>query len=222
MRRLRSVGVARAALAPAAALLLGCSLTGPPRPAEDPPPNIRATRIDYIDADGFDALLESALVNQEPVIEIYTAREKPDWEGRLNAWIAAWSRGGSAGRTVRMQAPLPKVGVDADSIREFRLLIDDLMGRAEESAKAGAAWWAEERTRNRRVALLRPYSLRFHAADDGTIHLIFFNGRYAVYHSEFVRTLAGDDAEGAGEWVRGYFCSRCKPLRQAGGISPSE
>src|SRR5262245_33550572 len=33
-------------------------------------PTLTPTRIDYVDADGFDALLESALVNQDPIILI--------------------------------------------------------------------------------------------------------------------------------------------------------
>ena len=60
-----------------------------------------------MDADGFDSLLESALVNQDPAIIIQTHATKPDWGDRLNAWIAAWNMGGKVtGGTVRMQAPV--------------------------------------------------------------------------------------------------------------------
>lgn len=196
----------------------GCWTVPPARPSADPPPDVKVTRIDYVDSAGFDALLESALVNQDPAIVIDTGHDKPDWDARLNAWIAAWNRGGAVpGRTVRSQAPgIPGVNVDADSLREFRLLIDDLMGRVEESAKAGSAWWAEERTRARRVALLKPYNLRFHVTEDGQIEIVLFNGRYAPYHAEFVRSLEGGEDEGGGAWVRGVECSRCKRRAGAG------
>jgi hypothetical protein len=190
----------------------GCWTTQTTRTAQEPPPpDVKVTHIAYVDADGFDALLESALVNQDPAIVIDTGHDKPDWGARLNAWIAAWNLGGAVqGRTTRLQAPAPPVTVNADSLREFRLLIDDLMGRVEESAKAGSAWWAEERTRTRRVALLKPYNLRFHEAEDGDIEIVLFNGRYASYHPDFVRGLGADEAEGDGTWVRCLQCSRSK------------
>jgi hypothetical protein len=179
-----------------------------------PPPDFTPTRIDYADSPAFDALLESALVNQDPVIAIATGCGKPEWGGRLNAWIAAWNRGGSPapGATVRMQAPLlPRV--DAQTLREFRLLIDDLMDRIEERVKERSAWWAEEQIRNRRVELLRPYNLRFHMGEDGLIRIILFNGRYAPYHPEFTRALAGEEERTP--WQRDYKCSWCKQARGA-------
>ncbi len=205
----------------ALALLLaaGCSTQKATRPSvEPPPPGITPTRLDYVDADAFDALLESALVNQDPVIVIQTGRAQPDWGPRLNAWIAAWNRGGrvDAGRKVRAQ--LPQVVVDGDSIREFRLLIEGLMARVEDGVKERSAWWAEERVRNRRVALLRPYNLRFHLDEDGLIQLILFNGRYSQYHREFVQALAGEGQD----WQRGWFCSRCKPARKEANLPADE
>jgi hypothetical protein len=97
--------------------------------------------------------------------------------------------------------------VDGDSIREFRLLIDGLMGRVEESARAGGHWWAERHTRERRVALIRPYSLRFHLGPDGHIQLIFFHGDYAAQHQDVVRTLADPAEEETLAWAPGYCCS---------------
>jgi hypothetical protein len=197
----------------AAAAVTGCRGVQTSRPYQAPPPaDVKVTHIDYVDADGFDALLESALVNQDPAIVIATGRDKPDWGPRLNAWIAAWNRGGKVdGRTTRLQAPtLPGVNVDADTLRELRQLIDDLMDRVEESAKAGSAWWTEERTRARRVALLKPYNLRFHMDEDGLIEIALFNGRYAAYHADFVRALQGGLDDGDGTWVRGYKCSCSK------------
>src|SRR5262245_27669454 len=61
---------------------------------EPPPPDIRPTVIQYVDSDAFDRILETALVTQDPVIVIQTGSSKPDWSGRLNAWIAAWNMGG--------------------------------------------------------------------------------------------------------------------------------
>jgi hypothetical protein len=201
-----------------AALALGCV---PLRQRqESPPPDLRPTRIDYVDADAFDQLLESALVNEDPVILIQTTYAKPDWGPRLNAWIAAWNRGGrlsaADGRKARGLAPgFPQVVVDGDSIREFRLLIEGLMDRIEDRVKGGADWWEDVRVRNRRVALLLPYNLRFHLDEDGHIQLILFNGRYAPYHSQFVRSIAGPAADdGAGEWERTYHCSECKQHRK--------
>src|ERR1019366_10438881 len=76
---------------------------GPP-----PSPRVQPTILQYIDADGFDVLFEVSLINQDPVIIVRTENEKPDWEGRLNAWIAAWSIGGKVDHlVVRGQIPLP-------------------------------------------------------------------------------------------------------------------
>jgi hypothetical protein len=183
------------------------------KPVAPPPPDVTPTRIDYVDTDGFDAVLESALVNQDPVIVVQTTNTKPEWGERLNAWIAAWNRGGrvEAGATFRMQAPFfPKV--DADTIREFRLLVEGLMDRIEDRVKERSAWWAEEKVRERRVELLRPYNLRFHIGSDGFVQVIWFNGRYAQYHRDFVRSITDDDS--GGDWRRGYACSHCKGAGQ--------
>jgi hypothetical protein len=196
-------------------LAVSCSVWRAVRPQADPPPaGITPTRIDYVDADAFDVLLENALVNQDPAIVIQTTHTKPDWGDRLNAWIAAWNLGGRAatGEKFRMQAAfVPKIVVDGDSIREFRLLVEGLMGRLDERAQQGLAWLSEERLRSRRVKLLKPYNLRFHMDEDGFIQLILFNGRYADAYPEFVRRLAAPDA-GEG-WERKYVCSQCNSQR---------
>jgi hypothetical protein len=169
----------------------------------------QVVRVDYVDSDAFDLLLETALVNTQPVIVVQTEYDKPEWSSRLNEWIAAWNASRRApGLRVRGQIPpVPAVVVDGDSIREFRLLIDGLMGRVEESARAGNHWWAERQTRDRRVALLRPYSLRFHLGTDGHIQLIFFHGDYAAQHKDVVRALADPAEEETLEWSPGYCCS---------------
>jgi hypothetical protein len=207
MRRKRCVGV----LVSLALLVSGsCEDRHQTRaPVAPPPPDFKPTRIEYADTDAFDAVLESALVNQDPAIVIQTSNSKPDWGGRLNTWIAAWNRGGrvETGATIRMQAPfLPRV--DGDTIREFRLLVESLMNRVEEGVKEGSAWWAEEKIRERRVQLLRPYNLRFHLGGDGFIQVILFNGRYAQYHRRFVNSIADEDP--GDDWERCYTCSRCK------------
>jgi hypothetical protein len=213
----RKVVTCSLALATAAALLAlaSCrSLQTLPDPAPGDGPDVTPTRIDYVDSDGFDALLEAALVNQDPVIVVRTGRSQPDWTGRLNAWIAAWNRGGR--RTARGQAPLGKVPLDGESIRELRLLVGGLLDRIEELAQSGAAWWAEERARKRRVALLEPYSLRFHLDEDDLIQLVFFHGSYASYYPRFVRLWTGNSAGGQGEWSRCVECSHCRKKGQGG------
>jgi hypothetical protein len=193
----------------------------------DPPrswPDITPTQIDYVDEDGFDALFETALINQDPVIVVRTGRTQPDWSGRLNAWIAAWNRGaGSSSRKparrseannrprpiIRAQAPLPKVALDGDSIRELRLLVGTLLDRIEDLAHTGASWWTEERARSRRVTLLKPYNLRFHMDDEGQIQLVFFHGNYASYYPRFVQLLTRSSTMNETEWSRTVECSHC-------------
>jgi hypothetical protein len=213
------------ALALVAAAAVGCAAARPTRSyQEPPPPDLRPTRIDYVESDAFDQLIESALVNQDPVILVQTTSSKPDWGPRLNAWIAAWNRGGRVrpddGPKARGQVPgVPEVVIDGDSIREFRGLIESLMDRIEDRVKGGVSWWQEARVRNRRVALLRPYNLRFHLDGDGNIQIILFNGRYAPYHRDFVRSLTSPDPDGGEEWQRTYHCSECRAhrlLREAG------
>jgi len=192
-----------------------CSHRDRVRPVSEPPQpsQITLTRIAYVDSEAFDAVLESALVSQDPAIVIETGNKKPDWGPRLNAWIAAWNRGGAPrdGATFRSVAPvLP----DGETIREFRLLIEGLMDRIEERVRNGSAWWQEERTRNHRIALLKPYNLRFHMAEDGTIQIVLFHERYASAYADFLRRLGSEEDA---EWRRGYTCSLCKSLQAASG-----
>jgi hypothetical protein len=211
--------------------MCGCAAPKPTRPYRDPPPpEIKPTVITYVDSESFDSYFESALVTQDPVILIQTNRQKPDWEGRLNAWLAAWNMGGavqdSAGKpTVRMQAPLvPKL--DGDTVRELRLLIDSLMDRVERLAKERSAWLAEESVKNRRVALLKPYNLRFHLDERRNIQIIFFNGRYAEHYKHFVAAIGDSDEEDCESWCRGITCSQCKsmnrPAAKANGVRGEE
>ena len=173
-------------------------------------PDITPTRLDYVDTDGFDAVLENALVNQDPVIVVRTEKSKPDWDGRLNAWIASWNRGGSGRpRAVRGQAGLAKAALDKDTLRELRLLINGLLDRVEETAQTGSTWYADHRDRSRRVALLKPYSLRFHMDDEDLICLVFFHGNYAPYFPHFMQTLTESRAMEGEEWSRDVDCSRC-------------
>jgi len=202
-------------------LLAVASCSMPTRPyGEPPPPDIKATRIDYVDFDAFDALLESALTRQDPAIIIQTTHQKPDWGGRLNGWIAAWNMGGKVDiaqekRKLRFQLGVSTVKVDADSIREFRLLISGFMDRVDFLARDTSAWWAEERTRNRRAALLKPYNIRFNLDEDKHIQIIFFNGRYAEYYHDYINGVALPDPDEPQGWVRGYTCSQCKPKRES-------
>jgi hypothetical protein len=186
------------------------------------PPAVRPTVLDYADSEAFDALFESALVNQDPAILVRTGFARPDWGGRLNAWIAAWNAGGKGqGRTVRGQAPLPGMGLNGETVREFRLLVNGLMDRVEELAKTTSAWWSEERVRSRRVALLRPYNLRFHRGEDGNILLIFFHGSHADHYAGFLQALTSA-AVAPDPWTRTVECSECRQLlRAARGEAPA-
>lgn len=201
----------------AAVSLAGCRSTRETRrpPVEAPPPppaNLPSTIIDYVDTDGFDVLFEASLVNGDAVISIRTPNEKPDWTGRLNVWIAAWNMGKNADAR-RFRGQIPVATIDADTLREFRLLVGAVIDRADDASKAGAMWFKEERIRSRRVELLKPYNLRFHINDDGMIHLIFFHGDYARHYPQFVTKLTECDDEE--RWTRNLEFSRCRKLRQA-------
>jgi hypothetical protein len=181
---------------------------------EPPPPDIQPTLLRYVETDGFDNQFESALVNQDPVILIQTETSQPDWGPRLNAWIAAWNRGGKVvdepRLRVRPQSPLAPGVVNGETLREFRLLVDDLMTRVEDVAKRGSSWWAEERLQRRRIELLKQYSLRFHLDGEEKIQLIFFNGRYSRYYRQVMDSMAVSASDSSGEWTREVTCSHCK------------
>jgi hypothetical protein len=193
------------------ALAAGCKNSAV-RPVEPPPADIQANDITYVESDAFDAIFESALVRQDPIIVVHTDFKKPEWGPRLNAWIAAWNKGGtSAGLTIRGQVPIPSVTVDGESIREFRLLVNSLMNRVDDLSRNGSAWWTEERTRSRRVDLLKPYNLRFVKDEHGTIQLVFFNGNYASYYPGYMRNLTRTVGE-PDAWSRNFECTECKRL----------
>lgn len=170
---------------------------------------IQPTILQYVDSDGFDALFEASLISQDAVIIVRTDNEKPDWEGRLNSWIAAWNSGSKIERRViRGQIPIP-APIDAEFLREFRLLVFGVVDRAEELAKKGSTWWQEDRTRSRRVALLRRYNLRFHIGENNKIDLLFFNGDQAGKYREFMQTVTGAEER---DWTRTVECSICTKL----------
>jgi hypothetical protein len=183
---------------------------------QPPPPEVQPIVLPYTEEDAFDVLFETALVNQDPVILIQTDTSRPDWGPRLNAWIAAWNRGGKVVEEpsvkARMQAPLLPATVNGETLREFRLLVDDLMTRVEDLARRGSSWWAEERTQRRRIDLLKPYSLRFHMDENQKIQLIFFNGMYSRYYRQFLESLAARTEEEPDEWTRAVQCSHCKKM----------
>lgn len=180
-------------------------------PPQSPSSPIEPTILQYTDTDGFDLLFEASLINRDPVILVQTENEKPEWDGRLNAWIAAWNMGGKGDRRViRGQIPLSAPSIDAEFLREFRLLVFGAVEHAEDLARAGSAWWREERIRSRRVALLRQYNLRFHMNEEKKIHLIFFHGDHAGQYPDFMATLTGAEER---NWSRNVECSMCRKLR---------
>jgi hypothetical protein len=196
----------------AATLPAGCKSSDVRSSDQQPRREFQVNEISYVESDAFDAIFESALVREDPVIVVRTDFKKPEWGPRLNAWIAAWNMGGAGpDRIVRGQAPIPSIVVDGDSIREFRLLVNSLMNRVDGLARTGTNWWTEERTRSRRVSLLKPYNLRFHMGDDGKIQLVFFHGRYADYYQSYMRKLTKSEAEFDG-WARTYDCTACKGM----------
>jgi hypothetical protein len=183
------------------------------RPAPEPAPSasLRNTVIDYVDTDGFDVVFEAALINHDPVITVRTQNDKPDWTGRLNAWIAAWNMGKNTEPRLLFRGQIPVPNIDGDTLREFRLLVNSVVDRAEDASKASVQWFREERVRSRRVDLLKPYSLRFHVHTDGTIQVIFFHGDHARQYRQFLSTLTDcDDTE---LWARTMEVSHCKKLR---------
>ncbi len=197
--------------------LAGCQMfqSGKKGLPDEAMPDLTPALVDYTDTDGFDAVFESHLVANAPAVVVRTEHTRPDWEGRLNAWIAAWNQGGKGRpRAVRGQPGLSRL--DADGLRELRLLIDSLFARVETAAVAGSAWYANERERSRRVALLRSYSLRFHRDGDGPIQLVFFHGAYASYYPKFLRSLTRGQESGADEWARTVECSMCEKGRPLG------
>lgn len=196
---------------------IGCISDRQDRIAESPPiakdasQPPRIERIDYAESEGFDLQFETALVNRQPAITIQTEFTKPEWGMRLNNWIAAWNAGHRNGFRARGQLPVsPSIVVDGDSIREFRFLVDDLMSRVDETAKLGGLWWAEKNMRERRIALLKPYNLRFHLDAENRIQLIFCHSDYAAQHKEIVRSIADPEGNESLEWFSGYRCSRSR------------
>jgi hypothetical protein len=182
-----------------------------------PPSDIKPTIINYVETDAFDELFETVLTSRDPVILVQTETSRPDWGPRLNAWIAAWNKGGRVvdepKRRFRMQAPVSALSgpvVNGDTVHEFRLLIDDLMTRADDLARRGSSWWTEERIQRRRIELLKPYSLRFHLDENQKIQLLFFNGRYARHYQEVMDAMAMNAAEDTEGWSRGMTCSRSR------------
>jgi hypothetical protein len=193
-------------------LMVGCqsSTTRPEGPTAREMPDLTPVLIDYIDTEGFDAVLEAALVDQAPVIVIQTTHRVPDWEGRLNAWIAAWNRTArNRSKTMRGQLPLTKLPLDADSLGELRKLAEGLLDRVDAAAERNATWWANERERSRRIGLMKSYNLRFHREGDSPIRLILFHGSYASYYPQFMRQLMREPQMPEETWSRTVECSRC-------------
>lgn len=200
--------------------LLGCQTYLASKKAAVPElTDLSPVYVDYTDTDGFDAQFEASLVGRSPVVIVRTETTRPDWEGRLNAWIAAWNQGGrSRERKMRGQSPIGKLPLDSDSIKELRLLIDGLLNRVEAVAQGSAAWYADRRERNRRIALLAPYSLRFHRDGDGPIHLVFFHGDHAAHYPKFLQWIMKSAEPMQEEWTRAVECSHCKKAGKAGGV----
>ena len=164
---------------------IGCSsgwrLSGnEKRPLRRPPPaHFPAHEIKFADSNGFDMMLESALLSKRPSIVIQTDAKSPDEiDERVQAWVSAWMDGGEldvpnskglgAGQAILL-------GLDIANSREF----DEFMSNAHRRAKVVADWYNDRKVKEKRVDLLRPYVLAFdNPKDGGPIQIRLYNGLY--------------------------------------------
>jgi hypothetical protein len=172
--------------------LVGCGSNSPSRPDKPSPSEDdrkSATVIDYVDSDAFDGLLEAAINRQDSIIVVQTASTKPDWQGRLNAWIAAWNAGGKVQKDeglwlknvrIMSEATAPNaskvvvVELPPDTAAEARKLVQGEIDRIERLAREGVDWWKDERTKAKRVESLRPYLFIFEKDANKQYQVIFY------------------------------------------------
>jgi hypothetical protein len=182
------VGIIAASLA----LLLGCGRDNSPRrpkPAPEGEARKNATVIEYLDTDAFDHLLEAALNRQDPIVVVQTAHSKPDWEGRLNAWIAAWNEGGKVEKednlflksvSILAKSATPNaskvvvIELPPDTAKETRKLVQGEIDRIERVAREAVEWWRDEQKRAKRIALLKPYLFIFEKDVGQKYQIIFY------------------------------------------------
>ena len=173
-------------------LTAGCddpTLPRPDKPAPAHEARKRATVVEYIDSEAFDGLLEAAINRQDSIIVVQTASTKPDWQGRLNAWIAAWNEGGRVQKNEGLllsAVQIAKVSFAAnastvsvielppDTAKETRKLIQGEIDRIERLARDGVGWWKDEKKKSKRIDLLKPYLFIFEKDAANNYQIIFF------------------------------------------------
>jgi hypothetical protein len=147
-----------------------------------------ATVIEYEDSDAFDGLLEAAITRPDQVILVQTKNSSPDWQGRLNAWIAAWNEGGKVKKgdnlfykTVRIlqrkkepNTSEVSVKVPDNTATEIRSFVEGQMDRIERLGRETVDWWKDNRKKTHRVELLKPYQFIFEKGSDGYYQIIFY------------------------------------------------
>ncbi|MFO0880755.1 MAG: hypothetical protein U0840_25770 [Gemmataceae bacterium] len=162
-------------------VLVGC---GTPQRAYQPPPppNFTAREIPFDDSPAFDSLLDTLLTNHTPVIRIVLDTTTPDWPDRLVVWLRAYRDGG------QVQAPTGKGGLtsllwlaaNATSATEAREALEATFHRLEQTSTVLATWWDNERERQRRIDLLRPYIIDIERSPShgNRFVLMLYNGHY--------------------------------------------
>lgn len=152
----------------------------PPVPIPSPETITIAPTIDYVEDDSFDTTLEAYFRKKTPILVIQTLSTKPNWNGRLNAWLAAWNAGADAHpkpspEESRMKlAQRGLIDFPPDAAEQTRILIEDQIIRIEEAAKQGVRWWRDEQKRKDRTDLLKPYVLEFHRDANQRYQLVFY------------------------------------------------
>jgi hypothetical protein len=153
--------------------LMGCVGPGP-RPWRSPPPPPLPSAIPYVDSEAFDGVLAAALVRQDPVIVVQTASATPNWQGRLNGWIAAWNKGGRVESKHAVAGTRSLVELPPDSAAVTQEMVDRELDRIEKLARESVAWWIDEQKRRERVAMLQPYLLQMDSDEKGNLRVIFY------------------------------------------------
>ncbi|MEM8913759.1 MAG: hypothetical protein AAGC97_18515 [Planctomycetota bacterium] len=170
------------------------------RPLRRPPPkDFPPHQIRFSDSDGFDMMLETALMRKQPSIVIETDAKTPDEiDDRVQAWVSAWMDGGE------LDVPNSKglgatqailLGLEVANSAEF----NEFMDHAQQRAAKVAAWYNDRKTKEKRVALLKPYVLAFESRQqDGPIRIRLYNGLYEPFMNLDSGVETDDsDAQGA-------------------------
>lgn len=153
----------------------GCTILPtkpPPAPVLQPssPSPKAATVLPYADTEAFDLVFEAALRRGDAVIVVQTGQKGLEWQGRLNAWVAAWNE--AAPLRERDRASRSLVELPADTAQQTATLINSQIDRIEGMAKRTVDWWRDTHRRKDRAALLRHYALNLEHDQSGQMQLV--------------------------------------------------